>query len=145
MEESITFRTAGPPSEQKTKDRRLKNKLTRRVVRGRGTQGRTLPRLADIALMQPNIVVIPVRMMRMRKREFQIHELGRVGKPFSKSVPSPNQTFSPVTLKSWDWSPVKVCVESVCTMPRSVKTRAVERRTQTRCPNIIRKESRTRL
>ena len=31
------------------------------------------------------------------------------------------------------------------TMPKRVKTRAVERRAQTRWPNIIKKESRTRL
>ena len=113
--------------------------ITRRVVRGSGIQGRTLPRLEDIALWgvivffllhfflfphltHPNIVVRPVMMMRMRKSEVHIQELGSVGRPwgrfshfdekhqstFSSSVPSPSQTFSPVTLRSWDWRPVSV-------------------------------------
>lgn len=132
MEDSKTCSTADPPSEQKTKERTLKNKLTRRVVRGSGIQGRTLPRLEDIALTHPNIVVRPVMMMRMRKSEVHIQELGRVGRPFSSSVPSPSQTLSPVTLRSWDWRPVSVWVESVCTMPSSVKTSAVESKAQTR-------------
>ena len=75
--------------------------MTRRVVRGSGIQGRTLPRLEDIALWgvivffllhffiflhltHPNIVVRPVMMMRMRKSEVHIQELGRVGSPWGR-------------------------------------------------------------
>jgi len=108
MDEIMKWRTAGPPSEQKTKENRLKNRQTRRVVRGRGRQGRMLPRLAEIALMQPKMVVRPVMMTSTRKSEVQIQELGRAGKPFSKRVPSPSQTLSPVTLRTCDWRPVKM-------------------------------------